>query len=149
MRPRIRLIALTEAKSNLRDSFEFCIVVAAEKAIQFLATLTFQKTIKRIYPVTRILMSLWSFSICLVTSAVDTLDFNARCPFLAISVLGTCFPSTKFLYSTLLWQRGVEASASPLFPLSIPFQVFSQGCPQVFLLPEGVRSISEERFMLW
>ena len=65
-------------------------------------------------------------------SAVDTLDFNKWCSFLAISVLRTRSPFSKFLHSTLHLQRGIEASVSPLFPLPIPF-------PGVFArMPSGL-----------
>ena len=64
--------------------------------------------------------------------AVDTLDFNKWCAFLAVSILRTRSPFAKFLHSTLHLQRGVETSASPVFPLPIPF-------PGVFArMPSGL-----------
>ena len=53
--------------------------------------------------------------------AVDNLNFNKWCSFLAISVLRTRCPFSKFLHSTLHLPRDDMVSASPVFPLPCPF----------------------------
>lgn len=54
--------------------------------------------------------------------AVDTISFHKWCSFLAVSVLRTRTPFAHFLNSTLHLQRDTQVSASPAFPLPIPFE---------------------------
>lgn len=72
---------------------------------------------------------------------MDTLSFKKRCALLTVSVLRTRTPFAKFLLSTLHLPRGSLASASPAFPLPIPF-------PGVFArMPPGLSSAKRCRII--
>lgn len=61
---------------------------------------------------------------------MDTLSFKKWCALLTVSVLRTRTPFAKFLLSTLHLPRGSLVSASPAFPLPIPFPgVFARMLP--------------------
>lgn len=73
-------------------------------------------------------------------TAVDILNFNKWCSFLAVAVLRTRSPFSKFLHSTLHLPRDVLVLASPVFPLSIPF-------PGVFArMPSGLSAAKSSKF---
>ena len=72
---------------------------------------------------------------------MDTLSFKKRCALLTVSVLRTRTPFAKFLLSTLHLPRGSLASASPAFPLPMPF-------PGVFArMPPGLSSAKRCRII--